>query len=170
MARFLVRQSNRAWSLAALRYQTSVPKIGSAMPAPVYWHGGARRLSSWRVYWQVRHADGHLGHCPRVDGDRLSPKRSAVWPNALPIYRSLLPRDGGSGADRRRRNCCSQPLWLARARRFHSWWGLCHLVGNRASVGQILDALKLIFREASSSPCLDCATQFRSSARIASGP
>src|SRR5262245_14347000 len=37
--------------------------------------------------------------------------------------------------------------WLVRARRFHSWWRLCHLVGHRTSVGQVLHALKLIFYE-----------------------
>ena len=146
MARFLARQSNRARSLAALRYPTRVPKIGSGMSAPVYWHGGARRLSSWRVYWQVRHCGRAFGSLPSRGWDRVPTERSPVWSNALPIYRSLLPRDGGSGGDRRRRNCASDPLWLARARRLHSWWRVCHLVGHGASVGQVLHALKLTSR------------------------
>ena len=99
-------------------------------------------------------ADGHLGHCPRVDGDRVSTERSPVWSNALPVHGSLLPRDGGSGGDRRRRNCASEPLWLARARRFHSWWRVCHLVGHRASVGQVLDAPghRLAYRQKTRAP------------------
>ena len=103
-------------------------------------------------------ADGHLGHCPRVDGDRVPTERSPVWSNALPIYRSLLPRNGGSGGDRRRRNCASDPLRLARARRFHSWWRVCHLVVHRASVGQVLRALKLISYEAFLLP-IDCSNE-----------
>jgi hypothetical protein len=42
---------------------------------------------------------------------------------------------------RRRRGCFSQPLRLAGAWCFNSWWRLCHLVGHRARLGQVFRAL-----------------------------
>src|SRR5262245_27710412 len=72
MARFVARQSNRAWSLAALRPdKRSQDWLGNVRASLLAWWG--RGFTG-----KCANADGHLGHCPRVDGDRVRTERSPV--------------------------------------------------------------------------------------------
>jgi hypothetical protein len=116
-------------------------------------------------------ADGHLGCCSRMDGNRLPAQCEAVQPDSLPVYRALLPGDDrSSGAARGR----GRPvLCVAGFGSAHSLGRQDHLVGDRAHLGNFLltafaACVKThgsrrpgVHRRALGSGCLGSGDQFR---------
>jgi len=80
-----------------------------------------------------------------LDTDRVHPKRTTLWPHALPLHGTFLSRDDRTSHSVGDRHFFRQFLQLARTRSFYTHRWLEHLVGHGASVGEILIALTSAF-------------------------
>jgi len=93
-----------------------------------------------RVVTPSARSRGRLDGCALLDGRGMHSECATMPSHALPLYRTVLSRDGGAGARSRCRYRVRRDLRVDRVGRPHCCRQQAHLVGDRTCMGQILIA------------------------------